>query len=105
MPLSAAERSARARLGAFAQHAQHSTRDTTAAARSAFLARFEVEVDPNHVLTPEERARRAEAARRAYFARLTLQRLRTRSKKKRDADPGEESASAEIVTGGSVDAA
>lgn len=78
MPLTAAERAARARLGAFAQHAQHDVRATTQKAREAFLARFEIEVDPDGELPRAERARRAEAARKAYFARLTLARLRTR---------------------------
>jgi hypothetical protein len=85
MPLTAAERTARARLGAYAQQARHDTRETTAAARTAFLARFLDEVDPDRVLSDDERARRAEAAKKAYFARLTLARLRsrrTRGKKK-----------------------
>lgn len=38
----------------------------------AFAARFERQVDPNGVLPPAERARRAEAARRAYFTELAL---------------------------------
>lgn len=42
----------------------------TAPAREAFLARFEREVDPDGTLTPAERSRRAEAARKAYFLRL-----------------------------------
>jgi len=36
---------------------------------TAFMARFEREVDPDGTLA-EERARRAEAARKAYFAQL-----------------------------------
>ena len=47
-------------------------RETTRAAREAFLARFIREVDPEGVLPEPERLRRAEAARRAYFARLAL---------------------------------
>ena len=42
----------------------------TAPARAGFMARFEREVDPTGALPTEERARRAEAARRVYFARL-----------------------------------
>ena len=37
-----------------------------------FLARFEADVDPDGRLDPEERRRRAEHARSAYFARLAL---------------------------------
>jgi hypothetical protein len=37
---------------------------TTALARSAFLRRFDDEVDPDRVLDPEHRARLADAVRR-----------------------------------------
>ena len=37
---------------------------------AAFLSRFEREVDPDGTLTPEERRRRAVAARKAHMARL-----------------------------------
>jgi hypothetical protein len=40
--------------------------------RRALLDRFERQVDPDCVLSPEERARRAGNARKAYFARLAL---------------------------------
>ena len=69
---SPAERSLRARLAAYAMHAQHDSRDTSAPGRAAFLARFETDVDPDGRLDPEERRRRAEHARSAYFARLAL---------------------------------
>jgi hypothetical protein len=39
----------------------------TAPGRKAFLDRFEREVDPDGILPPAERARRAEHARKAYF--------------------------------------
>jgi hypothetical protein len=53
-------------------HARNDARQTTVAARTAFLARFEAEVDPDGALEQEERRRRAEHARRAYFTRLAL---------------------------------
>jgi hypothetical protein len=53
----------------------------TAGARAKFLSRFEDEVDPDRVLSPEERARRAEHARKAYFAKLALASARARSAK------------------------
>jgi len=59
-------------------HARHDARDTTAKARAAFLARFEREVDPDGMLPPQERARRAEHARSAYFARLSLNAAKAR---------------------------
>jgi hypothetical protein len=76
---SAAFRTLRARLGAFAQQAQHDTRETTKAARAAFNARFEDEVDPDRVLPEAERARRAVAARKAYFTRLRMIALRRKA--------------------------
>jgi hypothetical protein len=80
--LSPAERSLRARLAAYAMHAQHDTRRTSANGRAAFLARFEREVDPDGRLDPEERCRRAEQARRAYFARLSLAAAKARRAKR-----------------------
>jgi hypothetical protein len=81
-PLSPAERSLRARLAAYAMHAQHDTRRISANGRAAFLARFEREVDPDGRLDPEERCRRAEQARRAYFARLSLAAAKARRAKR-----------------------
>ena len=42
----------------------------TRPARQAFLKRFERQVDPDGKLPPEERARRAEHALRAYMLQL-----------------------------------
>ena len=42
------------------------------------LDRFEREVDPNGELTPQERAKRAEHARKAYFTRLSLKSAQAR---------------------------
>ena len=74
------QRSLRARIGAFALHAQGGT--STGAGTAAFLARFEREVDPDGALAPEERARRAGLARKAYMARLALASSRARSKRR-----------------------
>ena len=52
----------------------------TAPARHALLNRFERQVDPDGVLSPAERARRAGQARMAYFARLALRSAQTRRK-------------------------
>jgi hypothetical protein len=81
-PASLAERSLRARLAAYAMHAQHDARKTTANGRAAFLARFEREVDPEGRLDPAERRRRAEQARRVYFARLSLDAVKARQAKR-----------------------
>ena len=62
------------RIGAFVLHGRRSSRETTALARSAFLARFEREADPDRTLPEAERLRRATFLRRAYFTRLALKR-------------------------------
>jgi hypothetical protein len=96
MALSAAERTARARLAAYSMHARNDPRETTQKARETFLARFEDQVDPDRALSPSERERRAEAARKAHMARLTLVRLQARSKKKQTAEPDNSAASSRV---------
>lgn len=71
------QRVLRARMGAFALHAKRSTRETTEAARAAFAAKFEVQVDPDGVLPEAERQRRATAARRAYMTGLRLKQAKS----------------------------
>ncbi len=67
-------RALRARMAAHHLHAQIADPSShTAPARAAFMVdRFERQVDPDRKLTPEERARRAEHARKAYFIKLAL---------------------------------
>jgi hypothetical protein len=72
-PLSPDEAAFRGRIGAYRLHTTHDPRETTAKARETFLSRFEREVDPDGELPKAERQRRAEATRRAYFARLAYQ--------------------------------
>lgn len=72
------QRVLRSRLGAYRLHATHDPKETTRNARAAFASRFERQVDPDGVLAPAERARRAEAARRAYFTHLALLSSRAR---------------------------
>ena len=76
-----ADRSLIARLAAhesWANTADPSAR--TAPARRALLDRFERQVDPDGVLSPAERARRAGHARKAYFTRLALRSAQARRK-------------------------
>lgn len=54
----------------------------TAPARAVFLSRFERQVDPDGVLSPTERARRAEHARKAYFSQLAAKSVRARAARK-----------------------
>jgi hypothetical protein len=76
-----AERSLRGRIGAYAMHARHDPRQTTMAARGAFLQRFVHQVDPGLQLSERERLRRADAARRAYFASLAYKSARRRRRR------------------------
>jgi hypothetical protein len=68
-----AQRTLRAKLAAHTSWANTTNRTArTEAARKAAHDRFERQVDPEGLLPPEERARRAESARKAYFSRLAL---------------------------------
>lgn len=81
MTMPANERALRARLGGLTRWSKTSDRSAaTQPGRTAFNARFEREVDPDGVLSPEERAIRADAARRAYYTRLALQSASSRRK-------------------------
>jgi hypothetical protein len=71
----------RGRIGAFRLHATHDPRETTKKARAAFDARFLREVDPEGVLPEEERHRRAQYARKAYFAQLARRRAAARRRR------------------------
>jgi hypothetical protein len=73
------ERSLRARLAAHTSWANTpDPASRTAKARKAALDRFEKQVDPDGVLTAEDRARRAEHARKAYFIGLALRSAQAR---------------------------
>lgn len=74
--LSPTERTLRARAAAHALHAQGGT--STKAGTAAFLARFEHQVDPDGVLAPDVRARRAEHALKAHMSTLALRASRAR---------------------------
>jgi hypothetical protein len=66
----------RSRLAAHTMHARGGT--STAAATAAFLSKFEREVDPDGVLAPDVRAKRAEHARKAHMTRLALKSAQAR---------------------------
>ena len=76
------ERSMRAQIAAHTSWAHTEDRSArTANARKAALDRFERQVDPEGVLLPQERARRAEHLRKAYFARLALKSAQVRRRR------------------------
>lgn len=81
VPLTAEQRSMRARAAAFARHAQTDPRPSAARASAAFLQRFEHQVDPAGTLPPAERTKRALAARRAHFVRLQLASSQARARR------------------------
>lgn len=59
----------------------------TQTAREAFMRRFEDQVDPDRRLPAEQRARMAEAARRAYFVRIGRKSADARAARKAGAGP------------------
>lgn len=66
------------RVGGYRTAARHDTRLITQPARDAFAARFYEGVPKD--LPQEERDRRADAARKAYFAELTAKSILARRK-------------------------
>jgi hypothetical protein len=80
--LSPGERRLFGRAGAYESWARTVDRSArTEPARRAFNAKFADEVDPNHELPEEERARLAEAARKAYYARLSAKSVQSRRRR------------------------
>lgn len=65
----------RARLGGLTTRSRHNPIDYTAKARAngpGSATYWEIEVDPELLLPPHERAKRASAAKRAHFTRLSI---------------------------------
>lgn len=82
MPSPSSTRSLQARRNALISWAYTQDRSArTQAARTAFLDRFEQKVDPEGLLAPAERARRAEALKRSHFADLALKSAESRRKR------------------------
>lgn len=76
-------RSLRGRIGAYESWARTEDRAArTWPGRKAAMDRFEREVDPDGVLTPQERAKRAEWARKAHMYRLALKSAAARQRRK-----------------------
>lgn len=73
------------RLGGLETSSRHDPRVYTAKARQTFLSRFALEVDPDQVLPPAERERRADALRRAHMTRLALKSAQARACRRRRA--------------------
>lgn len=83
MSLTPEQRALRARLAAHESWAATPDRSArTRAARDAFMARFEREVDPDGTMPPEQRRQAAESRRKAYYARLAFKSAQARAKRK-----------------------
>lgn len=77
-----AEKRLRGQIGARIKWSQCADRtEATAAARRAFLDRFEKLADPDGVLAPADRARRAEDLRKAHYARMALKSVQARRRR------------------------
>ena len=68
------------RAGGLRNVANHGRNAAAAPARAGFLARFERQVDPDGVLSPEERASRARYALKSHMAELSLRSAAARRK-------------------------
>jgi hypothetical protein len=77
------ERTLRGRLAAHAAHAKHGGTAMTTAARKAGPGHLEYyfdDVDPDRSLPEPERVKRAEQAKKAYYARLSFLSAKARRK-------------------------
>ena len=77
--LTPTERSLRARIAALHLHAQGKT--NAGPGSRAFVEKFEHQVDPDAVLPPEERKRRARLLLKAHMTRLALKAVQERRRR------------------------
>lgn len=75
-------KAAAGRIGAYATLSRTDPRQLTTAARNAFIASFETQVDPDGVLPLAERQRRAGYAQKAFMAKLAMKSARVRRERK-----------------------
>lgn len=77
------QRAMRARIGAHQSWANTADRKARVApARRGFMERFEKQVDPDGVLDPAERRRRADSALKAHMTQLALKSVKSRARKR-----------------------
>jgi hypothetical protein len=77
------QRQMRAEVAAHTSWANTADRSArTAPARQAMLSKFEQRVDPDGVLDPVERTKRAESARKAHFRAMAYKSARVRAARK-----------------------
>lgn len=80
-------RSQSARAAALSRWAGIPPAERSRRARAAFRRRFENVVDPERRLDPAERAVLTDAAIKAYNAKVTYQRMRSRVRRNRSEEP------------------
>ena len=78
-------KAAAGRIGGLTRAARYTPDELVRNARAGFIAKFEREADPDGVLTPKERARRADALYRAHMTRLAMASAKARRKNSGDA--------------------
>jgi hypothetical protein len=77
--LTPSQRQTRSRQASYESWANTEDRTKrTAPGRQGMLRKFENQVDPDRTLTPEERAKRVESARKAYYTRLSMLAVKAR---------------------------
>lgn len=81
MGMTPAERSMRAKLAAHQRWAKEDPRNAMKEARRGLESKFERDADPEGVLDPAERHRRAEHLRKAHFLKLSLASAQARRRK------------------------
>jgi hypothetical protein len=69
------------RTGGLRNVAKNGAAGVSAPARRGFMRRFELQVDPEGRLSPEERASRARFAMKAHMAELNLRSLQSRARR------------------------
>lgn len=99
MSLTPEQRSQRARIASLTRWSKEDPAATAARGQAGLLARFEREVDPEGSLPEAERRRRAECARQAHMARLSLASSKARAARRGGA------ADLTAPAGGGTDAA
>ncbi|MEX0781255.1 MAG: hypothetical protein WD557_01300 [Dehalococcoidia bacterium] len=70
-----------ARIGGYAVQARHDTSEWREKGNAKLMSSFERKVDPEGLLSPEERERRTAAARSEHFARLSYRSAESRRRR------------------------
>lgn len=76
------QRSQAARAAALARWSREDPQPTVTRANAVLMQRFVDEVDPHRLLPEDERQRRADCAKRAYFTKLALASSKARASRR-----------------------